>query len=158
MNGGDRVKNNRMLKITVVSILILAAIGIGYKVYEKTLTPSEEDVITDENIESEVKPEDIERNKPTVNVKDIKEPDPVKEDNEEVKIEVEKPVVPPAPKLPEQEVDEAHPVLEEDKLPDGEHEVLEGDTEFNPEPPVREEIPKVESKPVENRCLSSKLS
>ncbi|SKC77609.1 hypothetical protein [Maledivibacter halophilus] len=139
------MKNNKMIKITVVSILILVAIGIGYKVYEKTLTPNDH-----ENIESEVNPEEIEKNKSTVNVTDIEESEPVKEDNEEVKTEVEKPAVPPAPELPEQEVDEEHPVAEEDKLPDGEHEVLEGDTEFNPEPPVREEAPKVESKPVEN--------
>ncbi len=146
------MKNNRIKQITIVCVLILVAIGIGYNVYEKTLVPAEQDTIADENIKKEVKPQDIEDDKPTVEVAGIKEDEPVqKEKEQEVPTEVEKPVVPPAPELPKQENVEEHPVEEKDKLPDGEHEVQEGDTEINPEPPVREESPTVEpQEPVEN--------
>lgn len=149
------MKNNKIKQITIVCVLILVAIGIGYKVYEKTLIPDQEDVIVDENIGTEVQPQDIEDDKPTVEVPDIKDTESVQEKDQEMSTEVEKPVVPPAPELPEQEIVEEHPVAEEDILPDGEHEVLEGDTEVNPEPPVREEPPKpkVESKPVDNAVI-----
>jgi hypothetical protein len=144
---------DRMKYISVVAILLIVAIALGYGIYQR-LQPTTQINQIDSEVETqlEVNVEDIEQEE-IVDVPEIQNSEQnqeVKEEksNDEIILDVDEPKVPPAPESPEKESGE-EPVeeitdTEVELIPESEDTVKKGDEEENPEPPKYDEPPKTE--------------
>lgn len=158
------MKNNIVKRISISTILLIVALTIAYGIYLKSQPTTQVDQIveTQEEQQPEVKVEDIE-NKVTFDVPEIKITEPEQEkknqnQEEEVMVEIEKPVVPPKPEPPKDDLPKEEPSsdpvnTDTDPIPKDEDVVKEGDEEENPYPPKYEEQPKVEEKPVKDPVI-----
>lgn len=144
---------DRMKYISVVAILLIFAIALGYGIYQR-LQPTTQinQMESEEEKQLEVNVEDIEPEK-IVDVPEIQnsqQNQEVKEEksNDETTLDVDEPTVPPAPESPEKESGEEQVEeitdTEVELIPESEDTVKKGDEEENPEPPKYEEPPKVE--------------
>lgn len=105
----------------------------------------------------EVNVEDIEE-KVTVDVPEIERIEPKedienKEENIEVTDKVEKPIVPPTPKLPKEEVVNKPEKTKVNPIIGNEDVIKNGDEEENPNPPKYEETPTIEEELIENPVI-----
>lgn len=156
------MKTNRTKQVAIVGALLVVVIVLAYGIYEKTQPNPQVDVMENSEATPEVSVEDIE-NKITVDVPKIQETESVESKQgevvkQQVPVEVEKPVVPPKPKLPEnneaKEESVSEPVESEtNPIPKEEDVIKSGDEEENAKPPTYEEQPKVEEEPVENSVV-----
>jgi hypothetical protein len=154
------MKNNIVKRISISTILLIVALTIAYGIYLKSQPTNEVDHIdTHEEKQTEIKVEDIE-NKATFDVPDVEATELEKEKQneykeEEIIVEVEKPIVPPKPEPPREEQPKEEPSsklanTDTKPIPKDKDVVTEGDEQENPNPPIYEEQPKVEEKPIEN--------
>lgn len=144
---------DRMKYISVVAILLIFAIALGYGIYQRLQPTTQIDQMESEvEKQLEVNVEDIEQEK-IVDVPEIQNSEQnqeVKEEksNDEIILDVDEPTVPPVPESPEKESGE-EPVeeitdTEVELIPESEDTVKKGDEEENPEPPKYGEPPKTE--------------
>lgn len=144
---------DRMKYISVVAILLIVAIALGYGIYQR-LQPTTQINQIDSEVEKqlEVNVEDIEQEE-IVDVPEIQNSEQnqeVKEEksNDEIILDVDEPKVPPAPESSEKESGEEFVEeitdTEVELIPESEDTVKKGDEEENPEPPKYDEPPKTE--------------
>jgi hypothetical protein len=144
---------DRMKYISVVAILLIVAIALGYGIYQRLQPTTQIDQMESEvEKQLEVNVEDIEQEE-IVDVPEIQNSEQnqeVKEEksNDEIILDVDEPNVPPAPESPEKESGEESVEeitdTEVELIPESEDTVKKGDEEENPEPPKYDEPPKTE--------------
>ncbi|MCT4563538.1 MAG: hypothetical protein N4A68_04390 [Maledivibacter sp.] len=144
---------DRMKYISVVAILLIVAIALGYGIYQR-LQPTTQINQIDSEVKKqlEVNVEDIEQEE-IVDVPEIQNSEQnqeVKEENsnDEIILDIDEPKVPPVPESPEKESGEESVEeitdTEVELIPESEDTVKKGDEEENPEPPKYDEPPKTE--------------